>query len=101
MTQLPLEWNRDNAPELDRVGGRIAGTVLQFCRWRIIGAPHEFRMAELQGYVLQHTGVAPDSPGRILRDLRQRGLIDYRVVNRRASLYQLLGVQENLPVVAA
>ena len=69
MTQIDLKWNGSNCVELERVGGRIAGTVLQFCRWRIVGAPREFRMAELQGYVLKHTGVAPDSPGRILREV--------------------------------
>jgi len=33
-------------------------------------------------------GIAPDSPGRILRELRLRGWLNYVVINRRQSLYQ-------------
>ena len=32
--------------------------------------------------------IAPDSPGRILRELRLNGRLDYVVLNRRQSLYQ-------------
>ena len=33
---------------------------------------------------------APGSADRVLRDLRQRGSIDYEVVSRRSSLYRVL-----------
>ena len=37
--------------------------------------------------------VAPDSPGRILRQLRQQRLLNYEVVSRRQSLYRVLPVE--------
>ena len=44
---------------------------------------------ELRQYVELHApDIAPDSPGRILRELRLDGLLNYEVINRRDSLYQ-------------
>ena len=37
--------------------------------------------------------IAPDSPGRILRQLRQQKLLNYTVVSRRQSLYQVVPVE--------
>lgn len=92
MTQLQIAWNRANEPELARVNSRIAKSVLEFCRGTLLdptSASGQFRMEQLTEWVRWDAGIAPDSPGRILRDLRQKGLIDYEVVNRRASLYRL------------
>ena len=69
---------------LERVGERISGAVLEFCAVR-----KRFQMAELSDWVRERTGVAPDSPGRILRQLRSVGKLNYRVVDRRASLYEV------------
>lgn len=72
---------------LERVNARIGATVLAFCRET---QKPDFHMEELMRFVRARIGAAPDSPGRILRDLRQRGAINYIVLNRRASLYRLL-----------
>jgi hypothetical protein len=89
LTQLGLALEqREN---LERVSSRIAKSVLDFCRstkW----AGCDWHMEQLTRFVRADTGVAPDSPGRILRDLRQKGLINYEVVNRRQSLYRVTGV---------
>ena len=82
MTQLALNEQQAN---LERVRSRIAQAIVTFCDWHSM-----FYMQELLNYVEATTQVAPDSPGRILRDLRQKGLIDYVVLNRRQSLYQVL-----------
>ena len=37
--------------------------------------------------------IAPDSPGRILRQLRQQGQINYKVISRRKSIYQVVPVE--------
>lgn len=92
MTQLALEQQVN----LDRVRSRIARSIVAFCNRR-----QTFHMEELLAYVEAETQVAPDSPGRILRDLRQQRLINYRVVNRRASLYEVLPVNEQTAVGAA
>jgi hypothetical protein len=45
--------------------------------------------------VLRETGIAaPASADRILRDLRQKGVIDYKVLGRRASLYAVTRLPE-------
>lgn len=79
-----------NSPvEFVRVRDRIADLILTFCQnnWA-------FRADDLRTYISNMVGgaVAPGSPDRILRDLRQRGLIDYRVTNRRASSYEIISI---------
>lgn len=82
-----FEGHQEN---LERVSSRIAQAIIRFCR------EHEYFYAdELRKYVASETGVlAPASADRVLRDLRQRGVIDYVVLNRRASWYQVLRVPE-------
>ena len=71
--------------ELSRVSDRIAAHVLAFCRSR-----ETFHMQELVAYVAARVPeIAPDSPSRILRDLKRNGLVNYRVVSRSQSLYQV------------
>jgi hypothetical protein len=70
---------------LERVGDRIAGVVLQFC-----GVHDQFHLQQLEDFVAERIDhVTPGSAGRILRDLRRRGDVDYRVVSRRDSLYAI------------
>lgn len=49
-------------------------------------------MADLTSYVSERSTIAPDSAGRILRDLCKRKVVGYLVVNRAQSLYRLTGV---------
>ena len=72
---------------LDRVRYRIAQLVLEF-RDRQGGRP--FHADDLRNFVIKEARVAPASADRILRDLRQRGVFDYVVLNRRQSLYQFI-----------
>lgn len=67
---------------LERVTERIAAAVLEFCDLN-----PRFHMVELAEFVQERVGVAPDSPGRILRALRQAGKVSYRVIDRRNSEY--------------
>jgi hypothetical protein len=48
-------------------------------------------MADLTAHLNARSLVAPDSAGRILRDLRKRKVLDYRVINRAQSLYEITG----------
>jgi len=80
---------------LDRVSYRINLAVMAFCR--SIGVK-EFYADELRRYVRRMVGeVAPGSPDRILRNLRQTGQIDYVVVSRSESLYRMLRVGPRPP----
>jgi hypothetical protein len=79
------EYN-DAPEERARVFGRIAPIVMAFYRERV---GRLFSAEQLRRYVLEREPTtAPDSPGRILRELRLRGRLDYAVINRRKSLYQ-------------
>jgi hypothetical protein len=88
----------DDAPqERERVFARIAPLVMDYASSH---AGEAFHAEELRQFVLERDPlIAPDSPGRILRELRLAGKIDYVVINRRQSLYQfrhLLGQLELL-----
>ncbi len=76
--------------ERERVRSRIGSLVMRFCQ-RQLGP---FHMEQLLGYVESHVDgrVAPDSPGRILRLLQEKGELGYRVVDRTRSLYEILWV---------
>lgn len=80
-----------HAENLARVSRSIGAVVLEFCAARI-GC--EFHMGELLSFVRLHCEIAPDSPSRILRTLRQEGLLSYSVVSRAKSLYRVDGVAE-------
>jgi len=74
------------AEELARVYKQIAGVILDFAQAHPQGV---FHVEDLRLYVLDRfPTIAPDSPGRILRQMRQDGVINYVVINRRQSLYQ-------------
>ena len=83
-----MSRENDSPEERERVYQKIARHVLEF---RDANLGRDFHAEELRAYVLgQAPEIAPDSPGRILRDLRLQGLLDYIVINRRESLYRFL-----------
>lgn len=87
MSQTAFDF--EQREHLDRVSSRIGAAVLEFCL-----AHRQFRAGELHRHVERATGVsAPASADRILRSLRQRHVVDYRVVSRRESLYEVLEVR--------
>ncbi len=73
--------------ELTRVSDRIGAAILRFT-----ASQHgPFRADDLRAFVTAAVGtVAPGSADRVLRDLRQRRKVDYKVINRRQSLYELV-----------
>lgn len=94
MTQVSLlDWTpaAEQSAQIERVTDRIGFLVFEFCA--NTGAGRRFRMEELTAFVAARAQVAPDSPGRILRQLRRAGHVDYHVVNRAESLYELTAVR--------
>jgi transcription initiation factor IIE alpha subunit len=90
LLQSDLFAQREN---LERVNSAIAKTILEFIEMRKAHGMTNayFHMVDLTDYVMsRHLNIAPDSAGRILRYLRQQGKINYRVENRRASLYRVI-----------
>ena len=76
--------------DLTRVTERIAGHVSAF-----LSSHSEFHGPELHRYVEAQVGgyVAPGSPDRIMRMMRQKGLVNYELVSRSQSLYRALPVE--------
>ena len=71
-----------------RVSAKISPIIATFFHERGVGS--EFHVDDLRRYVARrYAVVAPDSAGRIMRDMRTRHWVDYEVVNRRASLYRI------------
>lgn len=76
---------------LERVTTRIWRAVISFCKDN-----PRFHADELRRFVIRETGiVAPASADRILRYLRQKKRLDYKVLSRRESLYQVIEHEKN------
>lgn len=94
MEQLPIIWQEVaiQPRELRRVKAAIAKLILKFFEARGVGA--QFHMVELMRFVNSHITIAPDSAGRILRDMRQAKELNYAVIDRRKSLYEIQAAGE-------
>lgn len=77
--------------ELRRVRREIALYVMDFSRERI---GQVFHIQEMESYINKFKRIAPGSGARILRKLRDEGLIEYRVINRRASAYTISRIKD-------
>ena len=80
----------EQTENLARVSDAIAQHVTAF-----VTSHDEFHAADLREYVYRNVQgyIAPASPDRILRSLRQRGVIDYEVISRSKSLYRSIPVK--------
>jgi hypothetical protein len=79
-----------NAVYMENVGSKIGAAIVDFCSRRLGMTIHA---EDLRNHVSNVVGkTAPGSADRILRDLRQRGKVNYDVVNRRQSLYRITDV---------
>lgn len=87
----PLYTPAAQAEHLERVTRSIGTVILEFCAAHI---GRQFRIADLQRHVSQHLLTAPASPDRVLRELRAKGLVQYAVVSRRDSLYEVVSVND-------
>lgn len=95
ITTRPQLVVRDDHPtNLRRVKLAISATIRAFLMER--GEGNQFSMLELTEYVRARHPSAPDSAGRILRDMNQRGEVRYELVSRSKSLYRVLSVQPQL-----
>lgn len=80
----------------ESISKRIAGAVQEFLSYKL-GDPvnKEFTAQELRLSVMAKvapTKIAPGSPDRVLRDLRQRKLVNYILISRVKSLYKAVPV---------
>jgi hypothetical protein len=81
----------EQAEHLERVSSRIGAAIVTFCKEH-----QRFYAEELRRFVTSETGVsAPASADRVLRHLRQRGVLSYEVLDRRLSLYEVYWVRSS------
>lgn len=77
-----------SSAQLLRVSDNIAEPIKSY--FRFLGEGQSFHMTDLLEHVRTEVPfVAPDSPGRIMRDLRTKGVLGYTLINRRASEYMI------------
>jgi hypothetical protein len=70
--------------QLKRVRSRIGECVLGFCR---LYEGRSFTASQLHQWVDDRMTAAPGSADRILRNLRQRGEVQYTILSRAGSVY--------------
>jgi len=82
--------NSTDQQERARVRSRIGSLILEYCRNTPI-----FYMEDLRWFVVRKlkSTLAPASTDRILRQLRQDRRLNYKVVSRHRSLYQVIRVE--------
>ena len=76
--------------EFKRVRAKIGECIQRFVADRLASGRPQFHADDLRRAVAAVHPSAPASADRILRALRQDGLVAYQVLNRRASLYEAL-----------
>lgn len=94
MTQTEIDFSprKEQDLQIKRVHSRLGTEVLFFCKTRMAKRQPEFHMDDLRKYLTERQIVfAPASPDRILRELRRLNVVNYRVKNRRQSLYEVVG----------
>ena len=75
---------------LERVTARIGSAIQRFFLIKGEGGNREFFVEDLRRYVISEVGIiAPASPDRIMRNLRQKGIINYTVLSRSESYYRI------------
>lgn len=89
-----MHKRKAQSKNISRVRGKIHRAILMFFSQCIVGT--QFTGPELHRVIKRQVhDLAPDSPGRIMRLLRAEGLINYKVVSRKDSLYEVLEVEES------
>lgn len=81
----------DQTREIWRVNKRLQALIEEFL-YSVKGIGKNFHMTELTKFVSSREPCAPDSPGRILRNMRKKGLCAYEVIDRADSLYRVLDI---------
>ncbi len=82
----------EQTQQLNRVAATTSEAILEFIKGRLADPETKgaFTADQLRFYVNNNVvgGVSPSSADRVLRMLRQKGALDYVVLNRAKSLYR-------------
>lgn len=90
MSYVNLTENQD----IKRVGLNLNQVIVEFWKQKLNSVSARFTATELRQYVQKHNfGTAPASADRILRNLRAAKKVNYAVVNRSKSLYEMIPLE--------
>jgi Fe2+ or Zn2+ uptake regulation protein len=78
----------------------VSNAILKFFEHRREHGPFTFYADDLRRWVQRQITVAPATPDRILRLLRQQGRLNYTVANRAKSIYYIPETQPTLQSAA-
>lgn len=88
---LPIHPALQQQLNLTRVRAKLEPWLVAFYEHRLAGGFPEFTSKHLSEWVRKSVpDVAPESPQRVLRHLRDVGVVNYECVNRRQSRYRFL-----------
>lgn len=79
--------------QIERVKVSIGGVIVDFFASKSVG--ERFFAADLHSFVGKHAQIAPASADRVMRDLRSSGVINYTLVSRAQSQYQVESVSQS------
>lgn len=88
--QPELPFTQGEAEKM-RVAHRLGTEIVFWCKRRMEAGKPQFHGEELRKFIFEEKGIdcAPASPDRILRYLRACGVVGYKCLSRRESLYEL------------
>ena len=85
----PIAEHKKN---LTRVEDKINDLVIEYCG-KMMGSGGYLHLQELEEWVKnRHKSCVAGSPGRILRLLKRKEIINYVLISRRKSIYKILEV---------
>lgn len=79
----------DSPEHRARVREAIQTSIWLWLRDRYVRGPKRFHASELVGLIVERHGCAHESVERIVRDLRQRGVVDVVSVRRGSREYEV------------
>jgi hypothetical protein len=81
----------EQGDNLDRVTARIGVAIVTYFKLKELACQSDYHVEDLRVYVRQRVGmIAPGSADRVMRALRQDGIINYKCLRRSESLYRIL-----------
>jgi hypothetical protein len=87
------ETMNEQTENLERVKRNIGQTVMEFCV-ELEKSGAAFTANELVEHVKRyHPSVVAESAMRVMRDLRNRGFVNYECVKRAESRYTIIGIK--------
>lgn len=90
MRQQELSAHKIN---MERAESKLTGLIVDWCNRH--GPGHRFHLGEFTRDILSQQLCSPTSPYRIMALLRKKGLVNYKVVSRSQSLYQLTSLSDD------